>query len=119
VTEHQFELLRDVIIAVPTIVFSGWIAYWTWWRDQENIKVVKVLPFARTAEGKWVAVDGQIGVLVTNLSLFPVKICALGYKLPGREVFELEDVVVTSEARVLKKAIRILHASRDLPRVLR
>ncbi|MGH7867500.1 MAG: hypothetical protein ACREP9_07685, partial [Candidatus Dormibacteraceae bacterium] len=67
--DHWFEVLKDVLIALPTVTFTGWIAYWTWLRDQERLRVQKILVFGRTIKGDRVLIrDADIGVLVINLS---------------------------------------------------
>jgi hypothetical protein len=82
-TEHHFQLIKDALIALPTIVFTGWVGYWTWLRDQERIRVQKIIPFAETIDGKMVpCADGDIGVKVVNLSLFRIRIRMVGFKVP-------------------------------------
>jgi len=92
-SENWFELIKDILIALPTIVFTGWIAFWTWLRDQDRLKVQKYLVFANTIEGDPVLVrDTDVGVMVVNLSLFPVRICAVGFTTPEKGSFiELRD----------------------------
>jgi len=97
--DHWFEILKDILIAFPTVTFTGWIAYWTWRRDQERLRVQKYLVFDRTIEGKPVLVtNSEIGVLVINLSLFPVRICAVGFTTPEKgKPIELRDAEVEVE----------------------
>jgi hypothetical protein len=101
VTEHHFQLMKDALVALPTIVFTGWVAYWTWLRDQERIWVQKIISFAETIDGALVPrAHGEIGVKVVNLSLFPIRIRMVGFKIPsGMAEFpnaEMDLVVDTS-----------------------
>ncbi len=83
-TEHTFQLVKDALIALPTVMFTGFVAWWAWRRDQERFRVQKILPYAQTTSGEWVLVtQGDIGVLVTNLSLFRIPVCAVGIQLPN------------------------------------
>ena len=74
-SEHTFTLWTTALSALPTIVFTGVIAYWTWRRDQERIIVQKSPQYWNTLDGTQpdAALCG-VGVVVTNLSLFPVRI---------------------------------------------
>ena len=100
--DHRFELVKELVIALPTIVFTGWIAYWTSLRDQDRLRVQKYLPFSNTVDGKSVLVsDGEVGVLIVNLSLFPVWISAVGFNTPKTGSF------FNSQTRRLKLKKRI------------
>ena len=39
--EHKFIVWTTALTALPTIVFTGIVAFWTWRRDQERIIVQK------------------------------------------------------------------------------
>ncbi len=77
-TERTFQLLKDALIAVPTVTFTGFVAWWSWRRDQERLRVQKIL-------------GEDIGVSVTNLSLFPVRVCGAGFQLPDGRKIPLKD----------------------------
>jgi hypothetical protein len=77
-SEHTFQLAKDALIALPTITFTGFVAWWSWRRDQERLRVHKID-------------QGDIGVLVTNLSLFPIRISAVGIRLPHGRIVEFAD----------------------------
>jgi hypothetical protein len=90
-SEHTFTLWTTALSALPTIVFTGVIAYWTWRRDQERIIVQKSPQYWNTLDGTQpdAALCG-VGVVVTNLSLFPVRITGLGFLIDGKKSFPLD-----------------------------
>jgi len=108
--DQKIAILVPTILAFPTIVFTGWVAWWTWKRDQERVRV-------QYSPIHWQTLDGVqteetlhgLGVVVTNLSLFPVRIVALGLWLPGgkhldfdRDAHEKDwPIQIESRSRVL------------------
>ncbi len=85
------ELFRDVVAPLSTLSFTAWLAYWTWRRDQERLSVQKIIPQMMDVDGKKVWIDAGHGVLVRNLSLFSVRIRAVGFVLPDKSVYQLVD----------------------------
>src|ERR1019366_2001415 len=91
--DQKIALWTAAVVALPTIVFTGAVAYWTWRRDQERIIV-------QTSPTKWSALAGTqtegtlsgVGIAVVNLSLYPVRIAGLGFLLDGEEPFPLDRV---------------------------
>jgi hypothetical protein len=82
--EQSFTLWITALTALPTIAFTGVVAYWTWRRDQERIIVQKVpLNWETLDETESEATLCGIGILVTNLSLFPVRISGLAFRFKG------------------------------------
>jgi hypothetical protein len=89
--DQKIELWVASLTALPTIVFTGWVAWWTWRRDQERI-IVQYSPL------HWKTIDGKqtdatlcaLGIVVRNLSLYPVRITALGFLLEGKTPFALD-----------------------------
>lgn len=80
-----------VVTALPTIVFTGAVAYWTWRRDQERIVVQKSPLHWETLDGtENDATLSGVGIVVRNLSLYPVRIAGLGFLLDGKKSFQLE-----------------------------
>jgi hypothetical protein len=89
--DEKITLWVSAILAFPTIVFTGWVAWWTWKRDQERIRVQYSPIHWRTVDG--VQTDetlSGLGVVLTNLSLFPVRIVALGLWLPCGKHLDLD-----------------------------
>jgi hypothetical protein len=84
--EHTFILWTTALTALPAIVIAGVVAFWTWRRDQERIIVQKSPVRMQTLDETETAVTG-VGIAVTNLSLFPVRIAGLGFRLDGKTVF--------------------------------
>jgi len=89
--DQKIALWVASLTALPTIVFTGWVAWWTWRRDQERI-IVQYSPL------HWESIDGTqpdatlsgLGIVVRNLSLYPVRIVALGFRLEGKTTFTLD-----------------------------
>lgn len=87
--EHKFTLWTAIFTGLPTIVFTGMVAFWTWRRDQERIIVQKSPVHWKTLDGT----DGPLcgaGIVVTNLSLFPVRIAGLAFRMDGETLFVFE-----------------------------
>lgn len=83
--EHKFALWSTVLTALPTILFTGTVAFWTWKRDQERIVVQKSPKHWKTADGTQSdATLCGVGVIVRNLSLYPVRIAGLGFFVDGK-----------------------------------
>jgi hypothetical protein len=88
--EHTFALWITVLTGLPTIVFTGAVAYWTWRRDQERIIVQKVPQHWETLDGtENDATLCGVGINVINLSLYPVRIAGLAF-LDGKKQFPLD-----------------------------
>jgi len=91
-TDQKLTLWTSVLTAIPTIVFTGAVAFWTWWRDQERIIVQKSPKHWRTETPiEESAVPSGLGIVVKNLSLFPVRVIGLGFTLSGKTVFSLSS----------------------------
>jgi hypothetical protein len=76
--EHKFTIWAAVLTGLPTILFTGMVAYWTWRRDQERIVVQKSPTHWTTFDGTDGALCGA-GIVVKNLSLYPVRISGLAF----------------------------------------
>ena len=83
--DQKFTLWIAAVTTLPTIVFAGAVAYWNWKRDQERI-VVRKSPtnWNETDSAQNDATQSSVGVAVTNLSLFPVRIVGLGFRMDGK-----------------------------------
>ncbi len=88
--EHKFTLWITVFTSLPAIAFTGVVAYWTWRRDQERIIVRKAPLYWETLDDSEGPLE-SMGVAVTNLSLYPVRICGLGFLLDGKDVLFLNQ----------------------------
>jgi hypothetical protein len=62
------------------------VAYWTWRRDQERIIVHKSPVHWKTLDETEGALCGA-GIIVTNMSLFPVRIAGLAFLMNGKTIF--------------------------------
>lgn len=105
------ELWKEIIIGSVTVLctafFTGVPAlllfWWTWRRDQERLKVQKLVWMAHTTEGKLLPlrdnVGPQFGILVRNLSLFPVRVSDAAFEIDG-ELIELDRVLFPSKTKV-------------------
>lgn len=88
--DQKVALWIATLTALPTIVFTGAVAYWNWRRDQERVIV-------RTAPLYWKTLDGEltdaalncVGIAVTNLSLYPVRIAGLAFLMNGKAMLIL------------------------------
>jgi len=95
--ELEKEIIVGLLSAFLTAVFTGvpaiLLVWWTWQRDQERVTVQKLIPFAKTVEGKRVRIRDQsgpeFGILIRNRSLFSVHISAVGFQIDD-EVVQLE-----------------------------
>jgi hypothetical protein len=116
-TEHTFQLVKDALVALPTVSFTGFVAWWSWRRDQERLRVQKIVPYIQTVSGERVPTSGgEIGVLVTNFSLFPIRICAVDFKLANADIVEF---AATRRERTDKGPLTMpeLSSESDGPRV--
>ena len=94
--EQTFTLWTTALAGLQTVAFTGWIAYWTWRRDQERIIVQKSPVYWETIDGT--DPDGTetdatlcgVGIVVTNLSLYPVRIVGLGFRMNGKHALAFE-----------------------------
>jgi hypothetical protein len=84
--EHKFTLWMTALTAFPTITLAGMVAFWTWRRDQERIIVRKSPVYWKTFDETEGALCGA-GIIVTNLSFFPVRIAGLAFLMNGKTVF--------------------------------
>jgi hypothetical protein len=96
--ELKKELIIGIVSALATALFTGIPAvalfWWTWRRDQERLRVQKLFPHGRTLSGDRVRVRDNfgpvVGIVIRNLSLFPVHVSSVGFDIDG-EVVELEQ----------------------------
>ncbi|MGA7523550.1 MAG: hypothetical protein WBW84_13940 [Acidobacteriaceae bacterium] len=89
--DQKIVLWAAAISAVPTALFTGWVAWWTWRRDQERIVVQKSPMHWETMDGSQTdATLCGFGIVVTNLSLFPVRIIGLGIRLNRKHAFAFD-----------------------------
>jgi hypothetical protein len=86
--EHVYTLWVAGLTALPTITFTGFVAYWTWRRDQERL-VVKVFPLYLNKKDDSITRPGGIAgvVVVSNLSLFAVGVCGVTLQLMPEDEF--------------------------------
>jgi hypothetical protein len=110
--EHKFTIFIAALTGLPTIFFTGVVAFWTWRRDQERIIVQKSPTYWKTLDGTDGDLEG-VGIIVTNLSLFPVRIAGLGFRMDGKHAlaFDPDDhhtdewpVEVPSHSRMVVRA---------------
>jgi hypothetical protein len=96
--DQRFTLWTTALTALPTIVFTGVVAFWTWRRDQERVIVQKSPRYWQSADGKETeAALCGLGIIVTNLSLYPVRIAGLGFRLDGKHALALDNTKWTPE----------------------
>jgi hypothetical protein len=89
--ERTFTLWITALTALPTIVLAAVVAYWNWKRDQERIIVQKSPTHWKTMDGTQTAATlCGVGVVVTNLSLYPVRIAGLGFRLDGKHALAFD-----------------------------
>lgn len=108
--EHTFTLWITALFTLPTIVFTGAVAYWTWRADQERIIVQKSPMHWETLDGTQSgATLSGVGIVVRNLSLFPVRIAGLGFFVDGTTSFPFSradhesewPIELASQARIV------------------
>ena len=88
------DLTKETIVASVTAVFTGvpaaLVFWWTYCRDQERLIIRKLRPRGTTLEGKKVLATDPLGpvfgILIRNLSLFPVHISAEGFDIDGEVI---------------------------------
>lgn len=88
--DQEIALCTAAITALPTMIFTGVVAFWTWRRDQERL-IVKKSPVY------WDAVAGTpseanatgVGIVIINLSMYPVRIVGLGFLFDKKKSFPL------------------------------
>lgn len=96
--ELKKDLIIGIVSALATALFTGIPAvalfWWTWRRDQERLSVQKLFPFGRTLSGDRVRARDNfgplVGIVIRNLSLFPVHVSSVGFEVDG-QVVELEN----------------------------
>jgi len=79
--EHKFTLWATALTAIPTLALATAVAYWTWRRDQERVIVKKVPLYWETLDPTREGPISTIGIMVINLSLFPVRIAGLCFRI--------------------------------------
>jgi len=87
--DQKVALWITALTALPTILFTGAVAYWNWRRDQERI-IVRKSPTYWETPGR-TETDAALcgfGIAVTNLSLYPVRIAGLAFLLGGKTFFQ-------------------------------
>jgi hypothetical protein len=88
--DQRFTLWTNIFAALPTIVFTGAVAYWNWRRDQERIVVQKTPVYWANLEGVQDNTTlSRVGIVVKNLSLYCVRIAGLGFTMDGKTVIFL------------------------------
>jgi hypothetical protein len=94
------ELEKETIVACVGAAFTGIPAVllvgWTWLRDQERVKVLKIIYNWPKLDGGGVMAKDEtgtptLGIIVRNLSLIPIRLNAGGFKV-DRTVIELENL---------------------------
>ncbi len=94
-SDQQFTLWAAALTALPTIIFTGAVAYWNWKRDQERLIVKKGFLHWAPQDGKLTNANlTGVTITITNLSLYPVRVGALGFTTGGRNL-----VLLNREAR--------------------
>lgn len=104
-SDREFKILITGLAALPTILLAGLATFWSWRRDQERIIVQKSPVHWRTLDGSQNenTLTG-IGILVRNLSLYPVRIVGLGFLLDGKTLLALDRQDIGEEAWPLELA---------------
>lgn len=90
-SDREFKILITGLAALPTILLAGVATYWSWRRDQERIIVQK-------SPVHWQTLDGTqnentltgLGIVVRNMSLYPVRIVGLGFILDGKALLTFD-----------------------------
>jgi hypothetical protein len=95
-TELEKATIVACVGAASTGIPAVLLFWWTWLRDQERVKVLKIIDTWTTPTGEDVVVKDDVGIptlgiLVRNRSLFPVRISAVGFKV-DRRVIRLETL---------------------------
>jgi hypothetical protein len=90
-SDHKFALWTTVLTGLPTIIFTGVVAYWTWRRDQERIIVQKSpMQWSTIDNSQTVATIAGVGVMIRNLSLFPVRVAGIFLLMNKKQVLYLD-----------------------------
>jgi len=95
-TELEKETIVACVAAAVTGIPAALLFWWTWRRDQERLKVLKIIDYWPTLDnGQVMAKDETgaptLGILVRNRSLFPVRVSAAGFRL-DRTYIRLENL---------------------------
>jgi hypothetical protein len=90
-SDQKFTLWCTALAALPTIVFSGVIAYWNWRRDQERLVVQKSPVHWKTLDGtRTVATMSGVGIMIRNLSLYPIRISGMFLVMNGKQALAFD-----------------------------
>jgi hypothetical protein len=92
--ELEKEIIVGVVSAFFTALFTGVPAallfWWTWKRDQERLRVQKLVNRWKAEKGGTVferdSLGPTFGILIRNRSLFSVHLSAVGFKIDGQVV---------------------------------
>lgn len=95
-TELEKETIVACVGAAATGIPAMLLVWWTWLRDQERLKVQKIIGYWPTLDGTQVMAKDDngappLGILIRNRSLFPVRIGAAGFNVDGK-VIKLESL---------------------------
>jgi len=96
--DQKIQAWTAVLTSLPTIVFTGVLAFWNWKRDQERV-IVQIAPqylYHHYATGPNRSLYA-IAITVKNLSLFPIRIESLAFLKDGKTIHRLDRVGHDSE----------------------
>ena len=79
--EHQFQLLLTIVIIVPATLVSTWALVNQLRQTRPKLEVLISPVLSETVSGEPVLVDDWYGVVVRNVSPFPLRICNIGFRI--------------------------------------
>lgn len=96
-SEHQFQLLITIVIVVPATLVSAWALVNQLRQTRPKLEVLISPVFSRSASGEPVLTDDWYGVVVRNVSSFPLRICNIGYRI-GKKYYSFGKPVINENS---------------------
>jgi hypothetical protein len=84
--DQKIQIWTAALTSLPTIVFTGVVAFWNWKRAQERV-IVQIAPQYLSYPSESQRSLCAVGISVKNLSLFPIRISALAFVRNDKEIF--------------------------------
>ncbi|MFI5108716.1 MAG: hypothetical protein ACHP78_07715, partial [Terriglobales bacterium] len=95
--EHQFQLLITIVPVVPATLVSAWALVNQWRQTTPRLEVLVSPVLSRTVSGESVLVEDRYGMVVRNLSPFPLRVCNVGYRI-GKKYYSFGRPVMNENS---------------------
>ncbi|MGA2301049.1 MAG: hypothetical protein ABSG77_10205 [Candidatus Acidiferrum sp.] len=91
--EHQFQLIIAIVTVVLATLVSAWALVNQLRQTRPSLEVLISPVLSRTVDGELVLKDDWYGVVVRNVSPFPLRICDIGYRV-GKKYYSFGKPVI-------------------------